>query len=388
MKFRALISIFLCGLCVLGTAACTDSDKGNSSESNSAAQSSTPDTNEPLDPEATLLAEYQAYLDTIAYPSYTLLDGSETPGFVGRWFEKKISGISHQVTLSDGSTLHFMVDGASQFDIHFTVTTTGKTPYFAYSIDGAEPVRQLITEPTVALPDSGKHTVCIYADGMTEGEGKWEQEKGFAFKKITTDGGRVCGIMPTDKVIAYFGDSITEGIRALNMNADSEGNSATNAYPYFCSKALGAVTYSAGYGASGITKTGSFNTFINAIDHLSKNVKVDDSFKPDVIVINHGTNDSTVDDATFKTELRKALDRLLERYPDIPVFYAIPFNQSKAQAIRDVAAEYGDAITVVETDRWRPAYTDGIHPNAAGAKTAGEYLAAAIYQKLGADFFA
>lgn len=383
MKIRSLVSILLCGAVMLGAVACTDSEK----DDHTSAQS-TLDAQEPIDPEIAELAKYQAYLDTIAYPSYQLLDGSETPGFVGRWFEKRISGSAHQVTLSDGSTLHFMVNGATEFDIHFTVITTGKTPYFAYSIDGGDPVRQLITESTVTLPDNGMHTVCIYADGMTEGEGKWEQEKGFAFKEITLSEGRVCGIMPTNKVIAYFGDSITEGIRALNINADSEGNSATNAYPYFCSKALGAVTYNAGYGASGVTKTGSFNTFINAIDHLSKTVEADERFCPDIIVVNHGTNDSSVDDTLFKTELRKALDRLLERYPNVPVFYAIPFNQSKAQAIRDVAAEYGDAITVVETDRWRPSYTDSIHPNTAGAKKAGESLAAAIYQKLGADFFA
>lgn len=383
MKFRAFISILLCGALALGAVACSD---GKDNDADASAQT-TPEANEPIDPEVAELAEYQAYLDTIAYPSYKLLDGSEAPGLVGRWFEKKIAGVTHQVTLSDGSSLHFMTNGATEFDIHFTVITTGKTPYFAYSIDGADPIRQLITEPTVALPDSGKHTVCIYADGMTEGEGKWEQEKGFAFDKVTVSEGRVCGIMPTNKVIAYFGDSITEGIRALNINADSDGNSATNAYPYFCSKALGTVTYNAGYGASGITKTGSFNTFINAIDYMSKNVEVDENFRPDVIVINHGTNDSSVDNTLFKNALSQALDRLLERYPDVPVFYAIPFNQSKAQAIRDTVAEYSGAITIVETERWRPSYTDGIHPNATGARVAGETLATAILQTLGADFF-
>lgn len=331
------------------------------------------------------MAEYRIYLESIAYPSYELLDGTK-PGFVGRWFEKEIDGVNHTVTLSDGSTFYFMTDGADYFDVNFTVITTGKTPFFAYSIDGSDPVRQLITSPTVALPDNGIHTVCIWADGMYEREGKWDNEKGFALKDVTVNAGTLFGVKPQNKVIAYYGDSITEGIRALNMNADSDGNSATNSYPYFCSKMLGTVTHSVGYGASGIIAVGSFNTFYNAISNISRDVSEIEGFVPDVIVINHGYNDKKYSDKQFREKLIEALDLLTTKYPEAPVFYAIPFAQRKAAVIREVCAAYGN-ITVIETEGWPITFMDGVHPDSAGAKVAGENIAKAIKEKLGENFF-
>ena len=251
--------------------------------------------------------EYEEYLNSVS-PTYTLLD-STTPGFVGRWFERKVFGEDHMVTLNDGSSFYFLTDGATSFNVEFTLITV-QTPYFAYSIDGSEPVRQLITSPTVTLPNNGKHTVCIYADGMYAYEGKWANERGFAFKKVSVDEGVVVGIMPRGKVIAYYGDSITEGIAALGDGNSSQTNSGTSAYPYFCSKSLGAITHNVGYSASGVCKEGSFMPFITAIDQISRTTKVNGSFKPDVIVVNHGTNDTEYSSTEFISELKKALDRL------------------------------------------------------------------------------
>ena len=332
------------------------------------------------------LAKYTIHFEDINSTEYKVIDGSAKPGFVGRWFEKEIDGVKHTVTLSDGSTFYFLTDGAEGFNVNFTVITTGKTPFFAYSVDGSDPVRQLITEPYVKLPDNGIHNVCIWADGMTEGEGKWGLEKGFALKDVTVESGTVCGVMPQKKIIAYYGDSITEGIRALNMYADSEGNSATNAYPYHCSKALGTLTHSVGYGATGIISIGSFNTMIKAIDNISYEVKEIEGFMPDVIVVNHGTNDNGYTDNGFKKALIETLDRLVEKYPDVPVFYAIPFGQYKAAVIREVCAAY-PTITVVETEGWGITFTDSLHPDVNGAKIAGEKLAEAIKASLGEEFF-
>ncbi|MBQ4040513.1 MAG: hypothetical protein IJC91_05175 [Oscillospiraceae bacterium] len=332
------------------------------------------------------MAQYAIHLEGIAYPSYRLLD-SEKPGFVGRWFEKEIEGVNHTVTLSDGSTFYFLTDGADSFDVNFTVITTTQTPYFAYSIDGSDPTRQHITDPTVKLPDNGIHTVCIWADGMTEGEGKWVQEKGFALKDVTVNEGTVVGLQPKNKVIAYYGDSITEGIRALNMNANSDGNSATNAYPYFCSKMLGTVTHSVGYGATGVISVGSFHTFINAISNISLERPEVEGFVPDLIVVNHGHNDQAQSDQRFREHLIDAINALLAKYPDTPVFYAIPYAQHKANVIREVCAGYPNNITVIETAGWPITFIDGVHPDSAGAKVAGEGIAKAILEKMGEDFF-
>lgn len=339
-----------------------------------------------LSPEEQLAADRQAYLDTVAYRDF-VLTGEEAPYYMGRWFDKEIEGETHKVTLTDGAHLYFLVENASSFDVAFTVITTGEEPYFAYSIDGGEMIRQHITEPTVTLPDSGRHTIRIVADGMTEGEGKWDKEKGFALKSITpSEGGSIVGIKPTEKVIFFYGDSITEGIRALNMNATSDGNSATNAYSWQCAEALGVTPYLVGYGASGIIMTGSFSTMQNAIDYLSDGRPVEDGVIPDVIVINHGTNDGGQSRKTFEEALTATLARLREKYPDTPIVYLIPFNQAHARVIPGVV-ETMDNAYVVETKDWSITYTDGVHPDAAGAKSAGERLATELKAILGEDYF-
>ena len=379
MKRKKWLAWILCASMIFLLVSCNG--VGNSESEEHSQQ-----TSESLSPEEQILAENEAFLATVSYLDYELT-GEESPYFAGRWFEKKINGIKHHVTLTDGSAFYFLISGSESFDVNFTVITSKEVPYFAYSIDGGEPVRQHITESKVVLPDSGKHTVRIIADGMTESENKWRDEKGFALKSVVpAQGGTVFGIRPRNKVVFYYGDSITEGVRALNMSATSNGNSATNAYPWFCSEKLGAVTYSVGYGASGITVPGSFNTFKEAIDYNSLGRPVDDGVIPDVIVINHGTNDRNASEETFKTELIRAVQRLREKYPDVPVVYMIPFNQSRAQTIAEAMSSFENAY-VVQTAGWNITYTDIYHPNPAGAKIAGENLAEELIDILGEEFF-
>ena len=383
-KILAFILIFL----LLFVSACSSSEilTGETTDVNTEQkQSSYLESDSDTEVQETI-NEYQEYLNSVS-PSYTLL-GSTTPGFVGRWFEKKISGVNHMITLNDGSSFYFLTDGAKSFDVEFTLITE-QTPYFAYSIDGSSPIRQSITSPTVELPNQGKHIVRIFADGMWAYEGKWDYEKGFAFKQVSVDEGVLWGIMPRSKIIAFYGDSITEGVAALGKGNSNEVNSATSAYPYFCCEALGAVSYNVGYSSSGVCKSGSFKPFITAIDSISSKTRVNDSFKPDVIVINHGTNDVSYGKQEFIMSLKKALDRLIEKYHDTPIIYMIPFGQYRAADIRATIGLYMGKvdITIIETNGWGIQLTDNYHPTAQGAKVAGEKLASAIEAKLGKDFF-
>ena len=388
MKFTILriFTALLVAACLLPLAACDSSTPDEAAPVTPAVTTEAPTEPVTLSPEEQVAADRQAYLDTVTYRDF-VLTGEEEPFYMGRWFDKDIEGTPHKVTLTDGAHLYFLIENAASFDVTFTVITTGEEPYFAYSIDGAEPIRQHITEPTVTLPDNGRHTIRIIADGMTEGEGKWDQEKGFAVKSVTpAEGGSIIGIRPTEKVIFFYGDSITEGIRALNMNATSDGNSATNAYSWQCAETLGVTPYLIGYGATGILMTGSFHTMQNAIDYLSDGRPVDHSVTPDVIVVNHGTNDGGQNRKTFEEALTATLSHLRKTYPDTPIVYLIPFNQAHARVIAS-AVEPMDNAYVVETKGWKISYTDGIHPDAAGAKYAGERLAAELKAIFGEDYF-
>ncbi len=342
--------------------------------------------------------EDQNYLSTVTYMNFALT-GEDKPYFVGRWFEKNVQGESHMVTTTDGAHLYFMVEGATEIAVNFTTITRLELPYFAYSIDGAEPVRQHIDQPTVTLPDDGYHTIRIIADGLTETEAKWKRETGFALRSVEPNAGRMVGIRPTEKVIFFYGDSITEGIRALSMDANANGNSATHAYSWYAAENLGAVPYLIGYGATGLIQTGSFHPMIDAIDYLSEDRRVEDSavanVTPDLIVINHGANDSGLATADFDAALRVAIARLQEKYPGVKIVYCVAFLEAERQSVVEqgecvekLATEV-EGLYVVHTKDWALSYTDGnLHPDAAGGAKAGKLLADAIKDIMGEDFFA
>lgn len=361
---------------------CTKADLSGSS----AETTTKPSDNGISSAENTLSAERMAYLSSVTYRNF-VLTGENEPCYIGRWFDKEINGVPHKVTLTDGAYLCFMIEGAESFDVKFTVITTGEEPYFAYSVDGKEPIRQHITDSTILLPDTGYHTVRIIADGMTEGEGKWDKEKGFALRGIIpSEGGIICGIQPTEKTIFFYGDSITEGIRALNMSASSNGNSATNSYAWQCSEALGITPYLIGYGATGILSTGSFHTMKNAIDYLSNSRPVSDTATPDLIVVNHGTNDGKYSAKVFGEALAETLSYLREKYPEAPIVYLIPFCGVHADTIKSVMKSVNNAF-VIDTASWDVPCTDSLHPSTEGAKKAGELLASALTDIFGEDYF-
>ena len=329
----------------------------------------------------------QAFLDTVTYLDYELT-GEKVPCYIGRWWEKEIGGKNHMVTVNDGSVAYFMTKNAASVNVAFTITTGSDVPYYTYSIDGATPVRKSVSDGTITLPDTGRHTVRIITDGVTETVGKWIGEQGFAISAVTaSDDGEIFGIRPKNKVVFFYGDSITEGVCSITPGFYSSNNSATNAYPWFCSEALGAVPYYIGYSGSGVIMTGSFQPFGTAINAFSYSRRAEETATPDVIVINHGTNDSNALDTEFKTGLIAAINKLRTKYPDKPIVYMIPFRQTKAAIIREVMADVENSY-IVETADWDITTNDGLHPTPAGAQKAGEKLADALTNIFGEEFFA
>ena len=385
---KRILAITLCLVMLTLFVACKGGDTPATTTAATTEETTTATTAANEEKEPTL----EDYLSTLEYHDFELT-GSDEPYFMGRWFEKEIDGVSHMVTVTDGSLFYFLTDKATSFDVNFTVITEKETPYFAYSIDGATPVRQLITDKTVALPDDKPHTVRIIADCMNAGEDKWVGERGFALKDVTVpEGGEIHGIKPKDKIIFYFGDSITEGINALGVG--SQYNSATNSYSWLCSEALGAAHYSVGYSGTGITRGiaegKSFDHFASAVDHLSRDRLVSDGIKPDVIVINHGCNDveMSTDANLFKNNLLAGIEKLNTMYPDTPIYYVVPFDQKWSLKL-GIILRNCENVTIIQTAGWATAdtYTDGIHPSADGAKLLAEKLAAALKEQLGEDFF-
>lgn len=336
-----------------------------------------------------LRSEEEIYLYGADYNDFELT-GDDEPFFIGRWFDKDINGVPHKISLNDGAAVYLMTKGATELYVTFTqITAESVVPFFAYSIDGADPVRSRISAGTVELPDDGPHIVRIIVDGMPSGVGKWDNEIGYALKSITLNAGEIVGIRPTNKVIFYYGDSITQGVSSLKSGGTSSCNSHVNAYPWHTSKALGAVSYVCGFGGSGVVRPGSFAPFHQAIMHLSSTRMHTDTTMPDLIVINHGFNDgSSYSAEDFDANLRTAFSYLQFRYPDVPIVYMLPLNQKRVDAITSIVTELNPGnYYILPTKGWGIPTTDGSHPTVEGARTVAANLSAFIIECFGEDFF-
>ena len=325
-------------------------------------------------------------LTNFLLPRYTQI--TEPVGFVGRWFDSTINGTNVKSTINQGSELYFKVKNTTSINVNFIVNTAYKTPYFAYSIDGADMTRQLVTSPTLPTVSLDEHIIRVVVDGVTESEDKWIGERGFAFKDITVDStGTVIGVLPKNKKIMFFGDSITEGIRVLNMNADSDGNSATGAFPYIASTNLNAISYRVGFGGAGVTKGGNGGVppLINFIDNMTKN-KLAPYYEPDIVVVNIGTNDFDADTDVFKSQYTAVINRLLIKYSGTPLFIMVPFNGTRKSEITDITNNK-KGVYMVDTTGWDISTTDGLHPDVAGSIKAGTKLSDYIISTLGRNYF-
>jgi lysophospholipase L1-like esterase len=305
-------------------------------------------------------------------------------GLVGRWW--KYNG--YDCTNNDGSEIYFKTNGTSEVSVNISqITVQEVTPYIAYSIDGGDFVRQQISTPNITLPDDSEHIIRIVIDGMTEGTGqKWQKTLGVYITSVESNNGTIKGLYPMNKIIAFYGDSITEGINALGTGANANVNSAVNSYPFACCNALNAISYRVGYGATGILSNGSFKPCIDAIDWFNKDDFVPTNY-PDIIVINHGTNDQGKTDAAFEEGYIQVLDRMRIKYPGVSIICTTPFNFGNKNTVIKSVAERTKGCYFIDTHLYGGETVDGAHLSANGAKVNGEKLARDIINIFGKEYF-
>ena len=145
-KIALILALLLCASFLL--TACDGSTPDDTAPDITPEATEAPTEPVTLSPEEQLAADCQAYLDTVTYRDF-VLTGEDQPYYMGRWFDKEIEGVNHKVTLTDGAHLYFLIENAASFDVTFTVITKTEEPYFAYSIDGGEMIRQHITQPKI-----------------------------------------------------------------------------------------------------------------------------------------------------------------------------------------------------------------------------------------------
>ena len=291
--------------------------------------------------------------------------------FTGRWFTKDYNGYTHYTTLNAGSELSFQISGVDCISVYFSSIHGGDCT-FSYSIDGLTPVKQPILQPYVYLGGFGTHTVRIMVDSIGDDGDRWGEGVGIGIDGIEFHGGVVSPWKYSNTLIAFYGDSITEGIRTLPYR----GHSYVSSYTWSCSQALGALPIVCGFPGSGLTTTGTFNTCANAITNYSAH-RGSENFSPAVVVLSHGTNDVNADSGAFSAAYNQVLDMLHAKFPNVKIACMIPVSQIHADDIRGCVAEK-DWCVAIETDGWNISYTDNIHPDAASSQEMGHLLSLAL----------
>ncbi len=186
--------------------------------------------------------------------------------------------------------------------------------------------------------------------------------------------------------VACVGDSITYGSRIENREE--------NSYPAQLQKILGDGWEVQNFGVSGATMLKKGDKPYWEMDAFQQAKE----FAPDVVVIKLGTNDSKPQNWKYGDEYTADYQQMirqfknLESQPEIWICLPVPVYQDNygitasvvddeiLPAIRKAKrAEKVKMINLYKVLRNQPAmFTDGIHPNAAGAKVLAETIAKKI----------
>ena len=340
--------------------------------------------------------------------TYEEISGEEY-GFSGRWYDRIYNNRTCYGSYTAGSEFYFAVEDTENIFLKVTGDCSDANPaYLAISVDGGEFARMPAPNGTLkiasGLDKDQKHTVRVILDShYLYQANKWHLGNGFAFERAVVDeGGKITGIRPLEKTILYYGDSITEGVGCLanDTSGASASHSALGAYPYSISKALGAVSFTNGYGATGILTAGCAGVprCIEIFDTCYLGGQsVDYPEEPGAIVLNHGHNDGPQNASEdFISEYKILLAKFTETFPNAPVFCVVPFNQNRSADILTAYNEYvsesgRDDIYFIATEDYytdkSAETTDGAHPTMETAQKFGKMLAKEIEDILGKGYF-
>jgi lysophospholipase L1-like esterase len=242
---------------------------------------------------------------------------------------------------------------------------------------------------TAGNADVPRHLLEVVVKSATETQNRWNA--GASTRVVFTGlllgaGAQVAAPRAAPRRLLVYGDSITEGVRALGESAadDTDRNDAMMGWAFRLGALLGAEVGVVGFGATGLSVGGSGGVpaLPSSYAQIFAGTARDFSNAPDLVVINIGTNDGAANTVAAATGL---LNGLLAACPGRPIALLRPFNGAQAANLQAAAAacaapglvHYIDTGTMLD-----PAFgvdTLGLHP--AGPNNLGRIapaLAAAL----------
>ena len=296
----------------------------------------------------------------------------------GRWTVKKINNMPTLYTTNLGSYLRFKVSNAKKCQITVLPNQNSLSPsqVFAFRVDGGKWQRAQASLEKIDIPlDSTLHTIEIMAAGNSDIDEVWQGNEGFAIKNIYLNNGEIMAA-PQRPVVNFIGDSITAGCWVVGNHPAADYRPETN-YAGICADLLNVDSVRIAYSAGGVLRpaTGGVPTadvFLGKIDAQTSWTPN----HPELNVINLGVNDRRFPLAQFIAAFDLFIQQVKLTFPHTPLAIMIPFSQTFASEIRKIATKHN--CSIIETKTWSHSFTDGLHPDQAGAIAEGKMLAQAL----------
>jgi lysophospholipase L1-like esterase len=311
---------------------------------------------------------------------------TEPVHYYGRW--NRLTG--RAITVNSGSHVVAQFDGTG-IVARLDVSGNGvPVPTVTWRVDqGAWQEAQVAASMTLATNlQAGPHEVWLMARGLDENQSRWTAPlaSSLTFLGFDVSGGALrASTRPARPKIEFLGDSITEGVAVFadrtNMTGASWRADGRIAYPCQTAMTLGAEWRQVGFGRQGVTIVGHGGVpkAAETFDWIYAGVPRD-TWQPDVVVINQGTNDQGASSDVFRPAYAAYLGVVRKGYPLAWIAALRPFGGYHAADIQmEVAARVaqGDTrIGYVDTTGWLagPDFTDGVHPNPQGSAKAAQLL--------------
>lgn len=398
-KFR-ILSVLLCAVLALSTAACNGGEQtasGSESKAESAVASSAEEAPASSDEE---LGPYDhrkaALVDNVGKWRVTgrtaqIMDESGNQGMI---YDHAAQGFFFQADCEGDLFLRLSIKIPTQ-NADRTYST-----HFLVRVDGVE--KDVIHETTTAVELPVKLTI---AEGLARGKHSVEVYRCNEYSKsrcvlnaVELDGTLLPYEAPKkDLTIAFLGDSVTSGACVYSVNHEEssfigDSSDATKSYAFIAANLLNAdftvSSRSGSYSAKGTEPDSIYYTYDYVSRSRSEDLYDNTKDKVDVFVISLGTNDTKKRDGEYiftdeqiKANVTALLQRVRADHPKAKIVWTYgQMTLDKANVIRGAV----NAFAAADGNTWYYQYTTpnseggAYHPTAAAQKLDGEELAAFI----------
>lgn len=296
------------------------------------------------------------------------------------------------VTVNSGSRLRFRFTGGSVHAL-FDIASITVPAQIYVSVDGGPKQLRAVDQSDVEITADGRgvHIVEISVKDVFSRVNRWTPplETGVALTGLRLErGGHLLPQLRAPKsTVAFYGDSITQGVMALCEANTSDCADGTVAYPTLVADALHASLTQVGFGRQGVLQTGNGGVPAagDAYGWNYAGSPADPDRNADVIVVNQGTNDTAFGADAFRPAYRAYLEQLRAAAPHARILALRPFNGAHADDIAAVVGELAGTdtgIEFVDTTDWLSAadgdFNGTVHPSAQGHRKVADRLIALL----------